>query len=260
MNSDELKKLRQFYHSLLGQQRILEGISSVFVRGDSILPLEHELQQLNGEFPSLMPAFNKNYYYSRASDSPRSYILGSPVRQDSTQGGEVTYDLTAIRSYIAILIGKLQVVIEQPSDIPVTEKRQFAFIKDSDLRTIIERDYSEIQRAYISNCWKSVIILCGGAIEAILTDLLTSNETAAKSAKSAPKRPDFTRWDLSELISVAVELNLVSTGVEKLSHSLREYRNLVHPGNELRNQLRFGAEEAKIAVEVLNIVHRDLAE
>jgi hypothetical protein len=142
---------------------------------------------------------------------------------------------------------------------PVTEERQFAFVSDSALRTIIERDYAEIQKAYISECWKSVIILCGGAIEAILTDLLIQNETAAKAAESAPKNSDIIRWDLSNLIGVAVELSLVSAGIEKLSHSIREYRNLVHPGNELRNKLRFDAEEAKIAVEVLNIVHRDLS-
>jgi len=242
MDTDELLKLRQFYHSLLGQQKILDDISGNVVRGNSILPLEAELRQLNEEFPSVMPSFNKDAYYSH-----------------NTPDGKVIYNLTGVRSYLAILIGRLQVAIEQPLDIPITEKRQFAFISDSDLRNIIERDYSEIQRAYISGCWESVIILCGGAIEAILTDLLISNETAAKSTKSAPKKRDITHWDFSELISVAVELKLVSAGVEKLSQSLREYRNLVHPGNELRSQLRFGAEEAKIAVEVLNIVHRDLA-
>jgi hypothetical protein len=156
-------------------------------------------------------------------------------------------------------IGRLQIAIEQPSETPVTEKREFTFINDNDLRAIIERDYSEIQKAYVSGCWKSVLILCGGAIEAILTDLLVSNDAATKATKSAPKEPDITRWDLSDLINVAVELRLVYAGVEKLSHPLREYRNLVHPSNELRNKLRFSVEEAKIAVEILNMVHRDLS-
>ena len=149
--------------------------------------------------------------------------------------------------------------VEQPTDTPVTEKRLFGFITDSSLREIIERDYSEIQRAYIAQCWKSVIILSGGTIEAILTDLLITNKTAALAAESAPKETNITQWNLSQLIQVAVELQLVSTSIEKLSHSLREYRNLVHPGNELRNDLRFDAEEARIAIEVLNIVQRDLS-
>ena len=242
MNTDELMKLRQFYHSFLGQQRIFDNIKGPQVNDISIRPLVDELRQLNNEFPSLVSTFNKRDYYLFTSSED------IPI-----------YNLTSIRAYIAMVIGRLEIVIEQPSDIPVTEKRQFTFIYDKDLRTIIERDYSEIQRAYISECWKSVIILCGGTIEAILTDLLTSNEPATKVAKSAPKEPDITRWDLSNLIDVAAELSLVSAGVEKLSHPIREYRNLVHPGYELRNKLRFDAEEAKIAVEVLNIVHRDLS-
>jgi hypothetical protein len=35
-------------------------------------------------------------------------------------------------------------------------------------------------------------------------------------------------------------------------------RNLVHPGNELRQKLAFGHEEARIALEVLNMVDREL--
>ena len=243
MDSGQLKKLRQFYYSLLGQQRVLDSISNNFIEAMTILPLEVELQQLHNEFPELIPPFNKEDYFMHLAAATDRRI----------------YDLTGIRSYVAIALGRLQIAIEQPTGMPVTEKRQFAFVSDSALRTIIERDYAEIQKAYISECWKSVIILCGGAIEAILTDLLIQNETAVKAAKSAPKNSDITRWDLSNLIDVAVELPLVSAGIEKLSHSIREYRNLVHPGNELRNKLRFDAEEAKIAVEVLNIVHRDLS-
>lgn len=242
MDADEIKKLRRFYHSLLGHQQILERISGDFVRGKSILPLEDELRQLNEEFPSLMPPFNKHNYYSH-----------------NTPDGNTIYQLTAIQAYVAGALGRLQVEMEQPTSIPVTEERQFTFVSDSALRKIIERDYIEIQKAYISECWKSVIILCGGTIEAILLDLLVSDETAAKAAESAPKNPDITYWDLSSLIKVAVELILVSESVEKLSNPIREYRNLVHPGNELRNKLRFGAEEARIAIQVLNIVHRDLS-
>jgi len=89
--------------------------------------------------------------------------------------------------------------------------------------------------------------------------VIGQNKPAAIVSKSAPKESDISRWGLADLINVAVELELVSVGIEKLSHSIREYRNLVHPGNELRNKLAFDSEEAKIAIEVLNILHRDLS-
>lgn len=106
---------------------------------------------------------------------------------------------------------------------------------------------------------KSVIILAGGAIEAILLDLVQADEAPAKGSGKAPKEPNVTKWDLKDLISVCVDLKLVTAGVERLSSPVREYRNLVHPGNELRTKLTFSAEEARIALEVLNIVHRDLS-
>jgi hypothetical protein len=249
MNSAELKRLRQFYLSLTVQQKIYESSPKPYTSGTSLLPLENELQQLNAEFPSLIQQFNKDDYFAHL-----------------TSGAGTFYGLHGIKAFIAAALARLNIEIEarekkeESVSIPVGEKRKFAFIGESALRKIIERDYDEIQRAYASQCWKSVIILCGGMIEAILMDLLCSNDVAARVAKSAPKQPDITHWDLATLINVAVELKLVSEGVEKLSHPLREYRNLIHPGNELRNRLRFGAEEAKIAIEVLNILHRDLSD
>ena len=58
MDADKLKKMQQYYHSLLAQQRILKRGETNFIMDKSIRPLEHELQQINAEFPSLVPAFN----------------------------------------------------------------------------------------------------------------------------------------------------------------------------------------------------------
>ncbi len=244
MDSQKLNRLRIYCHSLMEQQRTL----SLSVRKDtvtveelSILPLLNELIKVTNEFPDLLPEVDPKIY-SFVSDRGERYCY-----------------YVGIMTHTANVLGHLRVEIEQPTNTPVTENKLFPFINDSDLRKIIERDYGEIQRAYIAQCWKSVIILCGGAIEAVLTDLLKTHENEARDAKSAPQNPEITCWDLSPLIKVAVELKLVTSSVEKLSHSLREYRNLVHPGNEIRAKLGFDAEEAKIAIEVLNILHRDLS-
>jgi hypothetical protein len=56
------------------------------------------------------------------------------------------------------------------------------------------------------------------------------------------------------------ELDLVKDeGLQKLSHSVRGYRNLVHPGNELRSKLTVAPEEARIALSVLDMLHRELS-
>jgi hypothetical protein len=237
MDQEQNEKLRSYYHSLVGQQRFLNTLKGgSLIAFGAIKPLFMELALLQKDFPDLVP-----------------FDLKLGQLEDDEDANFI-----AVMGMLSMVLGRLQTALEESTTVPVTEKREFAFISNSDLKAIIERDYEEIQRAFISQCWKSVIILCGGAIEAILTDLLLMNKTAAVSAKSAPKDNDITRWDLSELIDVAVELKLVSAGMQKLSHPLREYRNLVHPGNEIRNKLDFGAEEARIAVELLHILHRNL--
>ncbi len=233
MNDNQFKRLRQFYHSLLNQQRLSEKATYMDKTAFHILAIE--IQQFQKDFPEMLPQFRQDEY----SD-------------------EYFCNIDAVRTYLGIALGRLKIAIDEPSITPITEERDFSFINDEELKQIIKRDFSEIQRAFVGQCWKSVIILCGGAIEAILTDLLIANESQAKNSGKAPNKPDITRWDLSDLINVCVDLSLVSPGVDKLSHSLREYRNLVHPGNEIRKNLTFDAEEAKIALEVLNMVYRDL--
>src|ERR1035437_4738966 len=51
--------------------------------------------------------------------------------------------------------------------------RSFAFIKDSGLRQIIERDYRELRlKVFPSRAWKSTVVLAGSILEAILFDQL----------------------------------------------------------------------------------------
>lgn len=241
MTEDELEKLRSFYHSFLNQQDILIGLTSakhLAVNEGHFRLFWDEISRAKSAFPYLLPAAQESDFYNKTMRN--------------------VYIVPTMQSYLAIALGKIKVHIDNKENTPITETRDFSFIKRTDLRKILERDYVEIQRAYIGTCWKSVIILSGSAIEAILLDRLQQDESKAKSASQAPKK-DLSYWDLADIIKVCVELKFVTPGVEKLSGAVREYRNLVHPGNEIRNNLVFNAEEAKIAVEVLHIVHRDLS-
>jgi hypothetical protein len=238
MDSNRLKRLKYYFRFLTSQEKYLNtlnGGNKILVR--SVAPIFTELNNLHKEFPDV-----ETNSFEISDDELAKYV-----------------DYLAFRSFISRAVAKLDVEINQQDDAPNIQKREFPFIKNTDLKKIVERDYQEIQRAYISNCWKSVIILSGGIIEAILTDLLVNNIVKTLAAKSAPKEKDVNKWEFSKLIDVSVELKYVSDGMQKLSHPIREYRNLVHPSNEIRNKLIFSAEEAKIAVEILHILHRDLS-
>ena len=243
MTQEKLKKLRAYYHSLLGLQRIIEDAAKEHanMEGTPLRVLTEEVGRLQVDFPGLVQEFRAQDYYSHSS------------------AGDDYFRVAGVRSYLAITLATLKIAVEETESTPVTETRDFSFVADPELRKVVERDYAEVQRAYIAKCWKSVIILSGGAIEAVLVDRLLQDTGSARSASKAPKESDIRKWDFADTINVCVELGLVSPSAERLSHSVRQYRNLVHPGNEIRNKLTFDAEEARIALEVLHIIHRDLS-
>jgi hypothetical protein len=245
MTDAELRRLRGYYKSLSTQSRTLAGLydkqPDQEVDMSYISVIKPVIDELLREFPGIVPPLDPSY-------------LCLP--------GDYEYPFFRLQSLILYLdqvVGRLEAELEEDTGSPVTQQREFLYIADEGLLALLHRDYQEVQRAFVAKCWKATIVLAGGAMEAILLDRLTLDKERSVLATSAPKTTDLTRWDLSNLIKVAVELKLVNSSVEKLSHSVREYRNLIHPGNELRNKLTVGAEEARIAIEILNLIDRELS-
>ena len=61
----------------------------------------------------------------------------------------------------------------------------------------------------------------------------------------------FHEWSLSELINVANDLGILKEDVQKFSHGLRDFRNYIHPYEQLAS--RFAPDEytAKVCWQVL---------
>lgn len=243
MTDAEIRKLRTYFRSLRKMQTLLEGFGqkAYVVGADFITPLQQEITRIEQPFPDLVPPF------------PTDSLL-YPDHM-----GEIYCKIPGAQAYLATVIARLESELDVSESTPVTENLEFTFIQNAALRQILERDWPEIQKCTIAGCWKSAIILSGGAIEAILADRLLQDASRAQQASKAPREQDITKWDLSDLIDVCIELEFVNPGIEKPSHSVRQYRNLVHPGNEIRNKLEVAREEATIAVEILKMIHRDLS-
>ena len=58
---------------------------------------------------------------------------------------------------------------------------------------------------------------------------------------------------------MSIELQFIGRGAEKLSHSVRQYRNLIHLIRERKDGLMIDAHEARIAIGVLHMIDRDLS-
>lgn len=141
------------------------------------------------------------------------------------------------------------------------ERRDFEFISSEELRQVLRADYEEAQLAFGANAYKAAAILCGGLIEGMLLDALDRPEVMAKREFNEFFKTGPPNWDevgLAKLINAAHSVGILEAEAVTLSRAVKDFRDTVHPRAEIRTHLRAGREEAKILLEIVNLVYRDL--
>jgi hypothetical protein len=145
--------------------------------------------------------------------------------------------------------------IKASVSIPAMPKVNFSCVKSVKLRKIAERDWDECRRALNAECWKSVLILSGGILETVLLSLLMRRRKKARATVAGSKaNPDITKWTLGKIIEVTIELGLLKPAISMLPSAMKDYRNLAHPGDEIREQIHFSEAEAKAAFHTLQSI------
>jgi hypothetical protein len=140
------------------------------------------------------------------------------------------------------------------------QRSEFDFVQDPLLQDQLAKDWDEAQRVHQVKAWKSCVILCGGILEGMLLDVLKRDELQTAYQKLKGKSlPDLNSCYLVNLVEIAKELGLLSKSVGYLGHSLREFRNLVHPGKQVRERINFTQEEAEIAFNIIKVCLRELS-
>ena len=116
---------------------------------------------------------------------------------------------------------------------------------------------SEIKTCLSAKAALSVIFLSGSTLEGVLLGLAQNNPAMYNQAKSAPRdnktgkiRP-FHEWTLSNLIDVSCEVGFLREDVKKFSHSLRDFRNYIHPFQQMSEHFSPDENTAKICFQVL---------
>jgi hypothetical protein len=143
--------------------------------------------------------------------------------------------------------------------------KELDFVGNGNLRAMIERDCKEVNAATKAGAAKSVIVLCGSIVEALLYDLLKTNEVEARqfadnlaSKGMLPKKPpkELNQWTAEPMILVSHEMypKKVTEDACKFANVLRDYRNLIHPGKEDREKITFDQNIASIAISVVNLI------
>lgn len=242
--SDQIEKLKESRFFVFEMQNMLTNIrsSKQYVVGSTVVnQYKKFIDEFNKVLPGLLNEFNI-----------------SDHRVDDFYTTDEYFNVDSFLTRVIRDLGILKSKIDSAEISPIIPTKDFSFVIDVSLRKIIERDYIYLSKCLNVEAWKPVIILAGGLIEALLLDKLLTDEAKARFSTKAPNEKDLKKWDLDNLIDVAVDLQIINPGVEKLSDAVRHYRNLVHPGRELTSGLKIEPQEANVAVNILEMVIRDL--
>lgn len=124
----------------------------------------------------------------------------------------------------------------------------FDFIYDKNFRELLIRDYQELKNCIESKSIKSVLVLSGSIIEAVLTEYFLQFPPNRKTENQ------ILSSTLNNLIEWAVQEGVISEKEKNLAGVVKDYRNLIHPGREIRKGEKFDFDSAKISESVLNII------
>lgn len=128
---------------------------------------------------------------------------------------------------------------------------------------VIRERLHEVQLCLHSGANLSVIFLCGSILEAVLLGAAHNHPERFNRSSSSPKRngrvKPFPEWYLSELIDVAHKIGLLKLDVHKFGHGLREFRNYIHPYQQLASGFTPDEHTAKICFQVLKAALADVA-
>lgn len=127
---------------------------------------------------------------------------------------------------------------------------------DSIVIDVLNYRLDEIKKCIAASAPLSVILLCGSTLEGILLGIALKKPKEFNQSNSSPKNSQgkvkqLPEWSLNDFINVAHELGLLKEDVKKFSHSLREFRNYIHPFQQLSSNFNPDEHTAKISWQVL---------
>ncbi len=119
----------------------------------------------------------------------------------------------------------------------------------------INQRLGEIQKCMKAGAPLAVIFLCGSALEGVLLGVAENNQKKFNTAQASPKRNgkvnQLHEWTLRDLINVACETEMINIDVKKFSHSLRDFRNYIHPYRQVVEKFNPNMHTAEICQQVL---------
>lgn len=121
---------------------------------------------------------------------------------------------------------------------------------------ILESRLAEAVRCLKADSPLAVIFHCGSILEGLLLALACTNPQQFNQAPNSPKDKagtvkQFHEWTLAQFIDVACEVGYLKLDVKKFSHALRDFRNYIHPYEQMSARFNPDKHTAEICLQVL---------
>lgn len=174
--------------------------------------------------------------------------------------------LQKTRAIVSRLLGRPQPVQAAPTANQAVEDflgRSFTLPKVQNLpieaqaMPVIESRLAEAKKALAAGAYLSVIFLCGSVLEAVLLGAAQKEPARFNRASASPKATDgsvkrFHEWNLAQFVDVACEIDVLKPDVKKFSHGLRDFRNYIHPYEQMVSGFTPDEHTAKLCFHVLS--------
>lgn len=166
------------------------------------------------------------------------------------------------------LLGKAVVDEETEDDFLKKDFKDVSFEKvklDPSIIDVLEKRMVEIKTCLKSGASLSSIFMCGSVLEGILLGTALRCKKEFNESPLSPKDKktgkvlQFHIWTLNNLIDVAHDIGFLGLDVKKYSHSLRDFRNYIHPYQQMSSGFNPDKDTAQISWQVLKAAIADLS-
>lgn len=237
---------------------------SEFFRENNI-DIDQEKYLFNG--PSKMKRLRA--FWEIEPDNMVGRVLESLLKYAYTVGDIEVSDKEKAETIIARLKGEKSAKSNNKSQEKEFLEQEFKNLNleklniDHGLLDVIEKRIEEIQKSLESKAALATIFLCGSTLEGLLLSAASINAIKFNQSKSSPKLVTgkvkrLQDWTLENFINVAYEVGVISLDIKKYSHSIKDFRNYIHPREQVLQNFQPDQHTAKISWQVLQAAIADL--
>ncbi|MFA5180593.1 MAG: hypothetical protein WC405_04685 [Syntrophales bacterium] len=185
-------------------------------------------------------------------------------------GGNNRFELNQLKGFSALSPITLirRALAECRDAYPAASTTDLKFITDPDLSEALRIDLGSTNLALSNGEWKAATVLAGSIVEALLLWALQQRTTTeiqnaivdlkSKSVSINHNASNLEDWLLYELIEVSEKLKIIIADTAKQARLAKDFRNLIHPGRNIRLRQTCNRATALSAVAAVEHVIEDL--